>query len=148
MNRADILKQLEQMMDGRIAESEAALSSMRESRDNDSKSTAGDKHEVGRAMAQTEMDNLKVQLDRHLTARKELEKVAIERSNEEVGFGSLVRTELGHYFIAIGLGVVEMGGEKLFAISPSSPIGQLMLGKKKGDEVVFNGRSMRISEIA
>ncbi|MCY1465477.1 hypothetical protein D9M71_836260 [compost metagenome] len=52
--------------------------------------------------------------------------------------GSVVKTNLGIYFIAISIGVVKIDEEKVFVISNQSPIGKLLLRKKVGESFIFN----------
>ena len=51
---------------------------------------------------------------------------------------------LGTYFFVAGLGKIAVGAEDIFVISTASPIGQLLVGKTVGEEIVFNGVSQRI----
>ena len=68
----------------------------------------------------------------------------MDRTFDRIGFGSLVTTDQGVYFIAIGVGAVNVDGETVYAISIQSPIGQALAGKRVGDEVVFGGKRMRV----
>lgn len=131
----------------RVQESQDSVASTQASRDSDTKSTAGDKHEVGRAMAQIELENQQAQLQRNLELMEQLESIHLNRSTEQIGKGSLVKTDVGIYYISIGMGAVEVDGETIFVISPASPIGQLMIGKSVSEEVLFNGRAIQIKEI-
>jgi len=65
-----------------------------------------------------------------------------------VAFGSLVTTDQGRYFIAIGLGAVEMEGETCYAISLASPIGQALKDKGVGDVIEFSGKRITIDAIS
>ncbi len=56
-------------------------------------------------------------------------------------------TDKGSYFVAIGIGKVTLEGKRYFCVSPDSPIGRLLIGKRGGDEVVFNGNQFIIKEI-
>ena len=55
--KAALVAQLLQHLEQNIAETEQAIASAKESRDNESKSSAGDKYETGRAMMQIELEN-------------------------------------------------------------------------------------------
>ena len=56
--RESILKHLEATLKGQVREGEDALASLKTSLASEAKSTAGDKHETGRAMIQAEMVRL------------------------------------------------------------------------------------------
>ena len=66
----------------------------------------------------------------------------------KVQLGSVVKTSNGTFFISIGLGKVTIDNETIFCISASSPIGQLLLSKKKGDTIKFNGNSILLEELS
>ena len=51
-----LLKQILKKLDQKIASSQLEVESIKESKNSDTKSSAGDKHETGRAMAQQELD--------------------------------------------------------------------------------------------
>ena len=126
---------------------ESHITSTKESRDNNTKSSAGDKHETSRAMMQIELENNQKQLQQTLTLKQELSKINLERKYTTADFGSLVLTDKGKYFISIGIGKIEVENETVFAISLASPIGQQLKGKKKGDVVTFNGNTIEVLEV-
>lgn len=139
---------LSNLLNDKIIEMEKAIASAKESRDRDTKSSAGDKHETSRAMMQEEMDKQQMQLQSTLKLRSDLDRIEIERSNVQVGFGSFVKSDKGCFYISVGLGQVEMDGRKYFVISSASPIGALMMEKNVGETVVFQQRKYLIQEIA
>jgi hypothetical protein len=117
------------------------------SRDTAAKSTAGDKHETGRAMMQTEIDNLQAQLSKNVALKEDVLKIAEGRQFEFVDFGALVITNDHKYFITVGLGSLSHEGDTYYAISMASPIGQLLKNKKVGELAHFNGREIKITSI-
>lgn len=122
--------------------------SLQESLNSETKSSAGDKHETGRAMVQLEQEKLgqqQVVLDQ---MQRVLQQINIESQNQKVGLGNLVKTTLGTYFIAIGAGVFKMeNGEMVYCISANSPIAQLVMGKMPGASYVFRGNTHKILKI-
>ncbi len=150
--KALICKKLRTMLDGKLEETQSAIRSIKESRDNDSKSSAGDKHETSRAMAQIELDKLEVQLAKMIVTRNILVGINSQRPKQKVvpmavGIGSLVTTNQGNYFISIGIGKVEIDSSVYFAISLDSPIGEVLKGKVVGNQVVFQGKTFVIKDI-
>jgi transcription elongation GreA/GreB family factor len=131
----------------KIESIESYIVSTKESRDNNTKSSAGDKHETARAMMQIELDNNQKQLQQYLALKEDLNKINLDRTYTSIEFGSLVITDKGNYFISIGIGKIEIDNEPVFAISLASPIGQQMKGKQKGDFVTFNGNQLQIIDI-
>lgn len=142
-----MVRHLGSMLQGKLDALNMELSATLEARNSDGKSSAGDKHEVGRAMVQQELDKLEEQRAKLIALQQELDRVPQDRVYDRGAFGSLVTTTNGTYFIAVGLGVIEVDGATLYAISLASPIGQLLAGKAVGDAIVFNGRSDVIRSI-
>lgn len=130
----------------KITELTQQAESLQESRNTESKSTAGDKHAVGRAMAQTELDTLEKRIAELKEQANTIKHLPLE-PQVKVDRGSLVETAQGVYFLAVGVGKVEIEGKTYFVISPAAPIGQAMLGKKQEDEFVFRGQNMAVIHI-
>ncbi|SDL33025.1 hypothetical protein SAMN05421823_105217 [Catalinimonas alkaloidigena] len=142
-----LLTQLHAVVDEKIATAQAAIASAKESRDGETKSTAGDKYETGRAMMQIEMDRHEAQLGKALALKNELARVDLTKTYAKAEFGSLVATTQGTYLLAIGLGKVDAEGQTYFTVSLASPIGQLLQGKSTGDAVQFGGRTLVIEAL-
>lgn len=147
MNKSDLLHHLQALLQKKVNAAQLEIASTRGSFTSDTKSSAGDKHEVGRAMVQQELDKLEEQHAKLIVLQQELARVPLERTFDHVAFGSLVTTDQGTYFVAIGLGRIEFGGRSCFAISLSSPIGQVLKDKRAGEQVLFNGRSITVQRI-
>lgn len=142
-----IFKSVFSQVDSKIESIEARITSTKESRDNNTKSSAGDKHETARAMMQIELENNQKQLQQNLALKQELSKINLEQKYTSVDFGSLVVTNKGKYFISIGIGKVEVDNEAIFVISLVSPIGQQLKGKQKGELITFNNQEIKILDI-
>jgi transcription elongation GreA/GreB family factor len=136
------------LLDQRIAEAEQAIAAAQASRNEDTKSSAGDKFETGREMMQMEINKNELQRSKALVLKQELGRVQWQKENQRVEFGSLVRTAQETYFMAIGLGKVQVDGEWIFAISMASPIGAALQGKSVGEHLIFQGREITIRAIS
>jgi transcription elongation GreA/GreB family factor len=148
MHKSALIAHLNALLASKAKNLAQEIASTLEARNSDTKSSAGDKHEVGRAMVQQELDQLETQLAKVQVMLQELERVPLERVYDRVAFGSLVTTDQGRYFIAIGLGAVEMEGETCYAISLASPIGQALKDKGVGDVIEFSGKRITIDAIS
>ena len=117
-----------------------------ESLASESKSTAGDKHETGRAMAQLEVEMIAAQL---AAAEKLLNTIHIIKTTpvDEVGLGALVTTDKGIFYFGISIGKVNLEGTDYFIVSAGSPIGKVMMGKKAGDTFLINGQKSTIVKV-
>nr|WP_297918935.1 3-oxoacyl-ACP synthase [uncultured Allomuricauda sp.] len=120
---------------------------LREALMDETKSTAGDKHETGRAMVQLEQEKLGAQQLELKLVKETLQKVVLEKPRERVSLGSLVKTKDHYYFLAISAGVFEQGATQVFCISAASPIGRHMMGRKRGERFVFRKSTIHILEI-
>lgn len=121
-----------------------SLDDLQESLDSETKNTAGDKHETGRAMVQLEQEKLGQQVQELEHTRNILKKIDIERKSNSIGLGSLVKTSLADYFIAISAGTFKHESGMVYCISTKAPIAQLLMGKSVGDSFMFNGKTYAI----
>ncbi len=128
-----VVQQLLTALESRKSDLETALASAKESRDNDTKSSAGDKFETGRAMMQQEMDKLEQQLHNLFQQYHQLRQIDTTTKHQQVGLGSLVQTDTGLYFLAIAFGKLELEQTTLFVLSTASPFAQQLLTKSIGD---------------
>ena len=116
------------------------ISSNQNALQSETKSSAGDKHETGRAMLQLEMEKAGQQLAVIDQMKMIWDRVVIDDNSEIIKLGSLVITNKHNYFLAISAGELEIDNKQYYAVSVASPIGKILLGKKTGDEFEFNGK--------
>jgi len=128
----------------RIRTATEAMQSAQESANSESKSSAGDKYETGRAMAQLERDRHAQLLADAKRMLADLEKIDPGITTSVVVPGSLVQTSRGTFFLAISAGKLTHDGADYFAVSVASPIGALLMGKHVGETVVFNKRGYEV----
>ena len=124
------------------------ISEAQEAANNDTKSSAGDKFETGR-------ESMQQQIDINLTRLNELDKlkhimdvITTGETKTMVQQGSVVRTNQGSYYIAIGAGKLVVDGDVYYAISAASPIGEKLNGQQKGHQFELNGKRYLIESIA
>ena len=134
-------------IDERIATIRQTLDSIEESRNNESKSSVGDKYETGRAMMQIEEEKCRAQLANANDVKIELLSVNNSRPNQSAGLGNLVTTDNGTYYISIGIGKVMIDDRKYYCISKESPIAIAMRNAQTGDRIEFNGKKITIINI-
>lgn len=114
---------------------------------NETKSSAGDKYETGRAMMHLEKERLASQMNEVVKLKKPLEMINPDKVSIAVELGSVVVTDERNYFISVSLGEMTFRQQTFFCISPVTPIGKLMQGKKVGDSFQFAGKSVIIREV-
>ena len=120
---------------------------IQESLTSETKSTAGDKHETGRAMLQLEREKAGRQLAEVEKLKTALSKIDITKASELIGLGSVVLTSNANYFMAISAGQMTVNSQSFFAISPNTPIGLLLMGKKIGDGIAFRDQTFVIESV-
>ncbi len=126
---------------------ENTIKSNQQALQSETKSSAGDKHETGRAMLQLEMEKAGQQLKVVSEMKQQLDKLKIDVLNKVVGLGSIVYTNQFNYFIAISVGKLAVENQTYYAISSNSPIGQLFLGKNQGDVITFRNQQIEIKKL-
>jgi transcription elongation GreA/GreB family factor len=127
-----------QLLNGKIQELEKILSELSESASNNTKSSAGDKHETGRAMIQIEQETIGKQLQEVLEQKTVLEKIDPNQNSSRIIKGSLVKTNKDYLFLSIALGKIIVDEKAVMVISPQSPLGVKLIGLKANDETVIN----------
>jgi hypothetical protein len=128
------------VLQARMAETRIALES-------ESKSSAGDKHETGRAMIQLEQEKLGAQVVQLEKEISDLGRLNIQGPFNEIRLGALVRTSAMSVFLGPGLGPMHYKDQMIACISRSAPLAQSLLGKKLNDKAEFNGKEFHILSI-
>ena len=141
--KSEIHANLRSILEKTLDEARREYVLAKESRDSDTKSSAGDKFETGREMMQREMDKLSALIDNTLNSIAKLDRIADLPVSAIISEGSLVETEQDTYYISIGYGKLEA----VYAISIESPLGIELKGKKVGDRVEMRGRIITIKSI-
>lgn len=113
----------------------------------ETKSSAGDKHETGRAMIQIERENVGQQLAEIQKKQKLLKRIDHNSKHKIIAVGSVVFTSQFNYFISISVGEINHKEASFYAISPQSPIAKLLLGKTEGDTISFRSSTFAIVKV-
>lgn len=145
--KALILKELNKMIREKTDLLVQTIKAAKESRDNETKSSVGDKYETGRAMVQMELEKSQAQLAQTENLKTSLSRIDPNSKFTSVEFGSLVVTSQGTYFFSIAHGKIVLDKEVIFCLSPVSPVGKLLAGKKAGDKVQFQGKEIKIIRV-
>lgn len=113
---------------------------------NETKSTAGDKHEVAKAQYQRQQEQLLSQLNIFELQLNQLLKIRDE-PHKQIGFGTLFKTKQNWFFLAVPIGKIEVHDKIIITLSKNAPIALKFIGKKAGDLVEFNQIDYTIEEI-
>ena len=136
-----------QYVEERIARIQNEIDLLQAAANEETKSSAGDKYETGRAMAQLEIERNAVQLKEAERLRSFLQGIVREGTSAVIVPGSLVTTSNGVFYISISLGVVTLDQRKFLVVSPDSPIGKLLLGKRVGQEWLWRNERYKITRV-
>ncbi|MEM7036551.1 MAG: GreA/GreB family elongation factor, partial [Bacteroidota bacterium] len=131
----------------RIETATAAMEAAQKAANSETKSSVGDKYETGRAMMQRERDKAALQLAAANELAKILDEIDPTHTCTEAELGAVVDTSRGTFFLAVAAGLLNIDGQKCFAVSPASPVGKAMLGKKVGDSFVVNGNTFEMKAV-
>jgi hypothetical protein len=112
----------------RIGAAQEAIQTAQRSANEETKSSAGDKYETGRAMAQLEIEKHSAQLAETLKLKHALEQISVDDESSIVRAGSVVLTNQGNFYLAISAGQILIQDKTYFALSPGSPLGQKLIG--------------------
>ena len=145
--KSQILESLQNDLKHKIKSSTLEIESITESRNSDTKSSAGDKFETSRAMAQMELEKMERALARSTKLLLDLSIINLDKEYKNVEFGSLIITNNGNYLASFALGKITIDHIDYYAISLASPIGQVLMQKMVGDVLSFQGREIIINEI-
>ena len=116
--------------------------------ENESKSSAGDKHETGRAMLHLEMEKASQQFEVVSSMKDVLQRIDLNASSNHIRLGSLVETSQGSYFLSISAGQLNVENKVYYAVSSSSPIGALLLGETIGKQIMIGEKNIQILAIS
>lgn len=133
----------------RINQARAGMAAAQESSNTETKSSAGDKYETGRAMAQQERDRHAVQLHEAQQMLDALQRINSDLFCNTVRLGALAQTTLGLFYVSIGAGkLCTVEGQDFVAVSLAAPVVVALSGRRVGEEIVFNGRVVRVLSVS
>ncbi|MCB0520364.1 MAG: 3-oxoacyl-ACP synthase [Lewinellaceae bacterium] len=131
----------------RIDTAQEAIDAATAAANEETKSSAGDKYETTRAMMHLEREKNEVQLAKALQLKQEMLAIGPDKVCEKGEAGGLVVTDQGVYYLAGGIGKIQLEESLYYSIALDAPIGALLKGKTPGDEFSFQGKTFRIELI-
>ncbi len=115
---------------------------------NDAKGSAGDKHETTLSMMHLEQEKITQKLTEAITLQGILDRIEVSKTNSTIALGSSVKVNALQLFVSAALPKITVEGITVLSVSPQSPLGSQLMGKKQGDIVVVNGTTFTIHEVA
>ena len=142
-----LFKHCQQTVEILIQDAKRGIDAADEAVKSETKGSAGDKHETGRAMIHLEKEQNIRRLNEALANERTLHNIDATKSCHDVTDGAVVHTSLGNYFIAISAGKFNVEDKEYVTISLSSPLGEEIEGCEAGDVVSFRGKDLKIISI-
>ena len=143
--REKVLMAIEVRLQKEEGEAKERLASLQDALGAESKSSAGDKHETGRAMIHREMELVEETRARTQTAQETLKKIqAASLPLSGMHMGALVETTGPWVFVGIPMGKLQLGEDVVLCVGPSAPIVKVWGGIEEGDEVSLGPNRLTI----
>jgi transcription elongation GreA/GreB family factor len=143
MDKLKLKEYISAILKDKIEEAKINHYSIQDSVVNETKSSAGDKHETSRAMAQIELEKVGKQIFELEKNLHIFESISLEEK-PKVGIGSLLLSETSTIFISIGIGKLNFEQKEVICISLASPLGQKLIGLKVGDSFNLGDKKQTI----
>lgn len=144
MLKEALLEAVKRLIEQRMLNSWEAMQAAQAASNQEEKSSAGDKYETARAMGQLDRDMHGRQYEQARQERQLLERLNSNPA-DLAGLGALVSTEAsGTFYLAVSIGKVSVEGTDVMVISPQSPLGQALVGKRTNESFTFRGKTDRI----
>lgn len=146
--REIILKHLMGHVDKDLEEAKARMASLKESLGAESKSSAGDKHETGRAMIHLEQERVQDTVGRLEHMRGVLVQRATQgKAIQRVSPGALVETTGPWVLVGVPLGKVQLPDALVLCVGVEAPLAQQWHGAQPGDQVLLGSQQLTIQAI-
>lgn len=138
--KQQILQSYKQLVQDRIDVFQDMISGLTDDAQNDAKGSAGDKHETALSMMHLEQEKLNHKLQEVLAQKAVLDKIDASVVHQKVALGSLVQTNGLWLFVSTALPKITLNDKTVFAISPQSPLGTVLMGNGIGFTAEINGK--------
>ena len=136
---------LESHLQAAVKEGMSHLSSLQDALTSEAKSTAGDKHETGRAMIHQEMRQVNETLQRSQSALDELIRLRqVSTAPVRVAAGVLVETTGPWVLVGLPFGKLSLGESLVLGVSVEAPLAQEWRGAQVGDQVRLGPSTLKI----
>ena len=112
------------------------------------KNSAGDKYETSRETMTQDLNSLEKQIKQSKLDLEELYRLqTIKDTPPTVQEGALVQLGTDWFLLAVSVGQVKVGDKHVFLLSKNSPLGDLLVGRKKLESIQFRGKAQTICEL-
>lgn len=138
ITKEDVRAAAKRLIESRLGNIRSSLNDLDSAIRNDTKSSAGDKHETSRAMAHLEQEKLSGQLS---LLESQLNAIDTQLTNH-----SLIITDKGNFYVGVPLGKLNVNNTEIICISRTSPLGGLLYNVPVNSQVSLNSISYKVLE--
>lgn len=136
--KEQIIAQYTQRIQDKIDAFQDMIAALTEDSKNDSKGSAGDKHQTALSMMHIEQEKLNYKLKEYLIENQLFSQIDFSKKSAKVILGSLVQANDNYFLIAVALPKIMVQGTTVYGISPESPLAQKLLGNEVGHSFKIN----------
>lgn len=149
VNRGEVVAALDAAMQRENQRARDAFEALQRSLEGEAKSTAGDKHETGRAMVQLEMEQAVARMARLESMTRQWHALDPNLGRTSIRPGAVVLTAAGGFVIGVAWGAFSGPSEVVWrGISSDAPLALALMGKEAGSEVTFREKNWQILDVA
>jgi hypothetical protein len=138
LTKSAVIAELNRQLSTKLTYLNTTLQQAIDSRNSDTKSSAGDKFETSREMAQIEIHKLETEIAK---TQQFIHDLTIKSSQ-------LISTDKGIFFIAIPFGKLMLNDSAIFCISNSAPITKDLLNTKISANFNYGGVTYKVLTIS
>ena len=128
LTKSAVIDELDRQLLSKLSYLMTNLKQAIDSRNSDTKSSAGDKFETSREMAQIEIQKIETEISKTQQFFTDLASKASQ----------LIITDKGAFLISIPFGKLMVSGTEVFCISKNAPITKHLINTKKNDYFFYN----------
>ena len=137
LNKVDVITALQTELDLKLAYQKDTIQVAIISRNSDTKSSAGDKFETSREMAQIEITKIEAEI---LKTKQFIQHLTTNTAQ-------LIITDKIIFCITIAFGKLIVNGTEIFCISNSAPISRVLVDTKISQQFEFGGVPYKVLDI-
>lgn len=145
--KEQIIAQYVQRIQDKIDAFQDMISALTEDSKNNSKGSAGDKHETALSMMHIEQEKLNFKLKEYLIENQLFSNIDFSKKSSKAMVGSLVQANDNYFLICIALPKISVQGATVFGVSPQSPLAQELIGNEVGHTFMVNNQDYLINQI-
>ena len=142
-----IVSHYKQLIQDRIDIFQDMIADLTVDAQNDAKGSAGDKHETALSMMHLEQEKLNHKLQEIYAQKQVLDQIDPLAVHQKVALGSVVLTNGMWLFVCAALPKITVDQKTVFALSPQSPLGSLLMGQSVGAVVSVHDKSYTVEQI-